>query len=213
MNPLRTVASLAVALFLALVAGAIGAPAQPDPGSLVDRMAKVNGKLQSYTATTHVDIAMHSFPFLSPALDGTYYFKQPDKQAIVFNTVPALAKEFQKVYPRLDPPGSWVSLYTISTFSSDATTTTLRLVPKKHGRVAHLDVRVDNTTATPIHYTWSYEDGGSVDFDQQYAQINGNFLVKSESGKIDLPQYKADVTSTFSNFKLNVPIEDKVFEG
>ena len=37
--------------------------------------------------------------------------------------------------------------------------------------------------------------------------------IKSQAGKVELPSYKADVTSTFSNFKLNVSIPDTVFGG
>ena len=183
-----------------------------DPSALLQRMTQVNSGLQSYTASMHVDVALHTFPFLSPALDGTFYYKAPDKDAIVFDTVPVLAKAFQKVYPKFDPPSRWPSLYTITVVGSDANTTTLRLVPKKHGRVAHLDVRVDNATATGASYAWTYEDGGDVTFDQQYMRVEGNYLVKSQTGKVNLPSYKADVTSTFSNYKLNVPISDKVFE-
>lgn len=204
---------------LAFVLGVIGAAVplgaraeNPDPGPLLQRMAQVNSGLQSYTASMHVDVALHTFPFLSPALDGTVYFKAPDKDAIVFDTVPVLAKAFQKVYPKFDPPARWPALYNVSVVAGDASSTTLRLVPKKHGRVSHLDVRVDNATATGTSYTWTYEDGGEVTFDQQYARVDGYYLVKSQSGKVNLPSYKADVTSTFSNFKINVPIPDKVFE-
>jgi len=184
----------------------------PDPSALLQRMAQVNSGLQSYTASVHAEIALHTFPFLSPALDGTFYFRAPDKDAIVFDTVPILAKQFQKVYPKFDPPSKWPSLYTISVMTEDANTTTLRLVPKKHGRVAHLDVRIDNVAATASSYTWTYEDGGDITFDVQYAHVEGNYLPKSQVGKVNLPSYKADVNSTFGNFKLNVPIADKVFE-
>ncbi|MBV8150168.1 MAG: hypothetical protein JO101_07865 [Candidatus Eremiobacteraeota bacterium] len=205
----RIVAALGI--LAVSLAAAPATQAQGDASALLARMSQVNAKLQSYTASAHVDIAMHSFPFLNPALDGTFYFKQPDKQAVVFDAVPALAKQFQKVYPRLDPPATWSAIYNVTAVGSEGGSTMLRLVPKKHGRVSHLDVKVDNASATPVAYTWTYEDGGTVTFDQSYAQINGNYLVKSESGRIDLPQYKADVTSTFSNFKLNVPISDSVF--
>ncbi|MBV8602511.1 MAG: hypothetical protein JO359_13185 [Candidatus Eremiobacteraeota bacterium] len=203
-----------VFVLTALLAGASAAPAQTSAiDGLIKRMSQVNSGLQSYTATTHVDVTLHTLLGLAPALDGTYYYKQPDKQAIVFDTVPAVAQAFQRVYPKFDPPSRWPADYKIALLSSDASTTTLRMVPKNGGRVAHLDVKIDNANATPTSYTWTYTDGGYVTFDQQYAQIGGNYLVKSQSGKVELPSYKADVVTSFSNFKVNVPIPDKVFEG
>lgn len=179
--------------------------------ALLQRMTDANPSLQSYTATLHVAIVMHSMPFLNPSLDGNYYYRRPDKQAVVFQSVPILAQQFQKVYPKLDPPGTWPGRYDITVLGDAAGSTTLRLVPKQQGRVAHLDVVVDDRDALPSAYTWTYKDGGSVSFQQQYVMIDGNYLVKSQSGHVDLPSYNADVTSTFSDFKVNVPIPDNVF--
>ena len=42
-------------------------------------------------------------------------------------------------------------------------------------------------------------------------QIGGNYVVKTQTGKVDIPHYNADVNSTFSNYKINVPVPDSVF--
>ncbi len=173
-------------------------------------MAGVNPNLQSYTASLHVVIALRTLP-LSPSLDGNYYYKRPDKQAVVFDTVPVLAQQFQKIYPKIDPPATWQELYDVTMLSDGGGTTMLRLTPKRPGRVAHLDVAVDNASAMPSSLTWTYLDGGTVSFEQQYARVDGNYLVKSQSGKVNLPAYNADVTTTFSNFHINVPVPDTVF--
>jgi outer membrane lipoprotein-sorting protein len=199
---------VAIAL-LAAATSAQGAAAS-SPGALVQRMASVNPSLQSYSASLHVVIMLHTLPF-SPSLDGNYYYKRPDKQAVVFNSVPALAQQFQKIYPKIDPPTTWQDLYDISTLSDNGSTTMLRLTPKRSGRIAHLDVAVDDTSALPSSFTWTYVDGGTVSFDQQYTRIRGNYLVKDQSGKVNLPSYSADVTATFSNFQVNVPVPDTVF--
>ena len=91
-------------------------------------------------------------------------------------------------------------------------TTTFRLVPKKNGRVEHLDVKADDASATIKNFTWTYKDGGSVSIDQTYSSVAGNYLVDKQIGRVDLPSYKADVASTFRNYKLNVPIDDSVFQ-
>ena len=204
------------ALIAALTIGAspraaVAAEAQAQNSDLFHRMMQVNAHLRSYKADLHADVALKTFPYLSPSLEGNVYYKQPDKQAVVFDTVPALAAQFKKVYPRLEPPAQWPSLYTMSLLGDERGTTTFRLVPRKHGRVSHLDVKADDSTATVRSMTWTYEDGGFVTFDETVQKQNDNYLVKSMNGHVELPAYKADVVLAYSNYKLNVPVSDSVF--
>jgi hypothetical protein len=154
---LATVA-LGLGLVPRLAAGA-EAPADVTTSDLYKRMVALNGDVRTYKASVHVDVVLKSFPFLSPSLDGTSYYRRPDRQAVVFDTMPSLASQFKKVYPNVDPPSRWPALYDVTVASDAGGATTFRLVPKKSGRVAHLDVVVDDATATIRAYTWSYTDG------------------------------------------------------
>src|SRR5271154_5815812 len=90
-------------LTLALAAAVFGAaPARADGNAagVYARMQRVNAGLQSYQADLHVEVTTHGFPFISPTLEGKAYFQQPDKNAVVFDTVPVLASQFKKVYPQ-----------------------------------------------------------------------------------------------------------------
>jgi hypothetical protein len=201
-------------LALALTLGAIAA-APPsttgDAAAVYARMQRVNAGLKSYQADLHVDVTTHGFPFISPSLDGKAYFEQPDKNAVVFETVPALASQFKKVYPQLEPPSEWAQTYDVTPVSDDGTTAQFRLVRKKSGRIDHVDVSVDDRTATVSSMAYIYKDGGTISFQQTYAVVDGNYVIKSQSGKVDLPQYHADVASSFTNYKLNVQIDQQVF--
>ena len=201
-------------LALVLIAGSLSA-ASADPGSsagaVYARMQKVNAGLKSYQADLHVDVTTHGFPFISPSLDGKAYFQQPDKNAVIFDTVPALASQFKKVYPQLEPPSEWPTIYDVTPGADDGTTAQFRLVRKKNGRIDHVDVTVDDHTATVTAMTYIYKDGGSISFQQTYAVVDGNYVIKAQSGKVDLPSYHADVASSFSNYKLNVRIDQQVF--
>ena len=179
--------------------------------ALYKRVVALNADVKSYKADVHLDVALKTFPYISPSLDGNVYYKKPDKEAIVFDTVPALAAQFKKVYPKIDAPSRWLALYDIGVLGSEDGFTTFRLVPKKNGRVEHLDVRIDEANATIKAYTWSYKDGGTVSFDQSYTSIGGAFLIDKQTGHVAFPSYKADVTSNFKNYKLNVAIGDEVF--
>ena len=205
--------SIRLVLALALAAASIAAApsAGGDAMAVYARMQKVNAGLQSYQADLHVEVTTHGFPFISPTLDGKAYFQQPDKNAVIFDTVPALASQFKKVYPQLEPPSEWPSVYEVTPVADDGTTSRFRLVRKKDGRVDHVDVGVDDRTATVTSMAYIYKDGGTISFQQTFTVINGNYVLKSQSGKVDLAQYHADVASSFSNYKLNVPIDQQVF--
>jgi outer membrane lipoprotein-sorting protein len=210
---MKSVSALASCLLvLSLSAAQAGADSTPSGTDLYHRMIALNAKLKTYTANVHLDVALKTFPFISPSLTGNVYYRQPNKEAVVFDTVPALASQFKKVYPRVDAPVDWPKIYDVTPLSDDSGTTTFRLIPKKNGRVEHLDVKVDDANATIKAYAWTYKDGGSVAFEQTFKTVDGNFLVDKQTGKVDLPSYKADVTSAFSNYKLNVAVADSVFD-
>jgi hypothetical protein len=202
-------------LVLALLLGSVAAAppgSDGDAAGVYARMQKVNAGLKSYQADLHVDITTHGFPFISPSLDGKAYFEQPDKNAVVFDTVPALAGPFKKVYPQLEPPSEWPATYDVTPVADDGTTAQFRLVRKKNGRIDHVDVTVDDRTATVASMTYVYKDGGgTISFQQTYTAMDGNYVLKSQTGKVDLPQFHADVASSFSNYKLNVRIDQQVF--
>jgi hypothetical protein len=195
----------------------LGAAAPPTPpvasGDLYARMQRVNEGLSSYQADVTVAVAMHGPPFISPTLQGKVYFKKPDKNAVVFDTIPLLAQQAKRIVAQMEPPAEWPAIYDITPGSDDGKTASFKLVRKKSGRIDHVDVTVDDKTATITGMTYYYKDGGSVAFTQTYDQISGNYVVKQQNGKVNVPNYSADVNSTFSNYKINVPVDDKVFQG
>ena len=213
MTRLGRLGALGLTFAFALPLQAAAATPDVTTNDLYKRMLALNGDLRSYKAAVHVDVALKSFPFLSPSLDGVSYYKQPDRQAVVFDTVPTLASQFKKVYPNVDPPSRWPELYDVSVAGDTGGATTFRLVPKKSGRVAHLDVKVDDATATISAYTWTYTDGGSVAFEQTFKNVGRDYLIDKQSGHVDLPSYKADVVSNFSHYELNVALPNDVFDG
>ena len=202
---------LAAALTGLAAAGVSADPPAGDAPAVFVRMQQVNAGLKSYQADLHVEITTHGFPFISPALDGKAYFEQPDKNAVVFDTVPVLANAFKKVYPQLEPPSEWPRVYDVTPLSDDGTTSHFRLVRKKNGRIDHVDVSVDDATATVSSMAYIYKDGGTISFQQTYILVDGNYVIKSQTGKVEIPHYSADVASTFSNYQLNVNIDGGVF--
>ncbi|MDQ2991300.1 MAG: hypothetical protein M3R30_00565 [Candidatus Eremiobacteraeota bacterium] len=203
--------AVAVALAIAFCVN-LHAPANAS-SDLLARMIALNPGLKSYTAAIHAEVHMTSFPFLSPVLDGTYYHKDPSKDKIVFTSgLPGIAKQFSKIYPRIAAPVAWKSTYVVTTGATGGTTTTFRLAPRKNGRIDHVDVVVDNATATILSMKWNYNDGsGYAEMHQTYTKVGNDYLVSGQTGHVEQSIYKADITSTFASFKLNDPIADSVF--
>ena len=214
----RLVQKTLVFAVIAALAGAgaarAGAQIQSSPAPLLARMASVSQSVKSYTASVHADVAMHSFPFLSPSLDGTFYHKEPSKNKIVFTSgLPFIAKQFSKVYPEVESPSRWQQIYAVSSEGDDGAFTTLKLVPRKHGRIDHIDAKVNDKTAEVISLRWNYNDGGYATLDQTYGDVDGHRLVTQQTGHFEVPHYNADLKSTFSNFKIDAAIPDSIFNS
>ncbi len=206
----RSFALLAAAAFAALAIPMLPASAQDD---LYARMQRVNNGLNTYQADVTVAIKLNTFPYLSPTLEGKAYYKKPDKNAVQFQSVRTLAGQLKKVVGQMEPPSDWPKLYEFSKTSDDGSFAMYRLVRKKNGRIDHVDVKVDDKTATVSEMTYFYKDeGGTIKFTNTYDQIAGNFVVKAQTGKVDIPHYNADVSSTFANYRINVPVNDAVFK-
>ena len=207
----RSFAYLTAALLLAVTA--LPAASADTQGELLARMEHVNAGLRSYQADVTVAVDTHGPPYISPTLHGQVYFKSPDKTAVQFQTVPLLANQLKHVVAQIEPAVEWPHLYNVTPTGDDGTNASFRLVRKKNGRIDHVDVTVDDKTATVIAMTYFYKDnGGSIAFKQTYDQVGGNFLIKQQNGKVEIPHYNADVQTTFANYKLNAPIPDSVFQ-
>lgn len=179
---------------------------------LIRRMAAAEDDVRSYTASVHADIRMHSFPYLSPSLDGTYYHKEPSMNKIVFTSgLPFIAQQFSKVYPEVESPSRWLTVYDVSLESTDGPYTILKLVPRKHGRIDHIDAKIENKTVDLVQLRWNYNDGGYATLNQTYGLVQGHRLVTRQTGHFDVPHYNADLKSTFTAFKINADIPDSVF--
>jgi hypothetical protein len=174
---------------------------------LLTQMAAPNAALTSYEVPVHFDVDLHSFLEMHTALDGTAYFRQPDKSAVDFNTVPLVADAFKHLAGTLGTPATWDQTYDVTLVSPNE----LQLVPKVSGNVAKVVVDVDPTTFGITRERFNYKNGGSIDIHQSNAQVGGFLLARTQTADFDLPNYKAHVVSTYGAYKLNVAIPDSVF--
>jgi hypothetical protein len=214
MNVTARYTALTLALSVAILGGAKVASAQaPDTSAaLMQRLIANTSAVKSYTATVHADIALRTFPYLSPSLDGTYYHKEPSHNKIIFTSgLPFIAKQFSKIYPEVESPSRWTEVYYVTSEGDAAGSMTFKLVPRKHGRIDHIDAKVDDKTAELVSLRWNYNDGGYATLDYTYGEIDGHPLFTQQTGHVEVPHWTADLKSTFTDFKLNANIPDSVF--
>jgi len=203
----------AVALLVALTAGAGVARASAPGDDLIARMAAVNPNLHTFTATLHAHVALKSFPFLAADVVGTYYYKQPDKNKVVLQGgVPLIAQQFDKLYAHIESPARWHAVYTVTLVSDDGRTTLFALVPRKHGNVARIEAAVDDKSATVTRMRWNYDNGGYAEMINQYGSVAGFVVVQSQSGHVQEPGYVADITSVLDEYKMNPTLSDDLFD-
>jgi hypothetical protein len=179
---------------------------------LLTRMIGLNPDLHSYSATMHAHVALETFPFLSTDIVATYYHKDPDLNKIaVTSGMPAVAQGFSQLFPRIEPPARWDALYTVTQTGDDGHATTFALVPRSVANVSKITVVVDDATATIRSERWDYANGGWASVDNRYSTIQGNALVMSQTGHVEEPSYKGDVTTTLSGYQLNPNLPDSLF--
>src|SRR5215469_5248846 len=103
---------------------------------LLARMSAVNSGLHSYTADMKAYVALTTFPFLSADIGAMVYHKDPDLNKVqITSGLPAVAKNFDKLYPQIEPPSRWMQLFTVAKVADDGKTTTFELTPKDNANV------------------------------------------------------------------------------
>ncbi|MDP9019176.1 MAG: hypothetical protein M3N19_12755 [Candidatus Eremiobacteraeota bacterium] len=192
------------------------APAQQlDPHSIVQKMIERNPDLHSFQAHVHVDVRMLNFPFYSPSLDGTSYFKRPDNYQVVFEHVPFFAKGVDHFFSDLADPSTWERRFIITTAGesilSGHRVVQLRLVAKIRGMIDHTMVYVDPANFEVLQLEWHYYNGGLITMTQAF-RLEGTFTVlSSQHATIHIPHVRAVADSRYTEYHTNVAVSDSVF--
>jgi anti-anti-sigma regulatory factor len=212
----RTVAAIAWMAAITCLSGA-RTEALPDvaPADVVRNVAAQSARLDSYEANVDVNVHLRSFPYLADRLSGTAYFKQPDRFEVVFQSVPAAAKGFDRLYSDIDDPTAWERRFDLSYVGEKAidghSDVVLRLVQKVRGMIDHEDVAIDPATWHVDSMEWHYYNGGTIAMTQQYRDAGGYDVLAAQHATIRIPYVHAAADATYSDYKTNVAIDDGVF--
>lgn len=199
--------------------GGVAARAQnpsPEAHSIIAKMADRNASLNSYKSRVHVDVRMLNFPFLSPKLDGTTYYKRPDNFEVVFDRVPSYAKGFERLFTDIGDPLGWEKDQNV-TFEGTQTLNgrpmlVLRLTKKIHSTILdHSIAYVDPQSFELWQMEWHYTSGGAVTMRQWYRSEGSYSVLSQQHADIDIPHVHAVADSTYGPYAVNAPVESSVF--
>jgi hypothetical protein len=198
-------------------AGLLGAAPPADPTlagplnveTVIGRMADRNPMLRSYEARVHVAVRMLNFPYLSPQLDGTSYYKRPDFYEVVFDRMPSYARGFGRLFDDVGSPRAWQKNQNI-TLDGIASLNGRQMIVLRLTKKIHSDI-LDHTLAyvDPIDYSlvqmeWYYTNGGKITMSQWY-RLQGDYVVLSQQhAAIDIPHVRAVADATYGTYQTNV---------
>jgi hypothetical protein len=201
-------------LIVALAAAVALSQSADQAHKILQKMVAVNSGVHSYVVRCHLDAAVRVYLHVHLDLDATYYFKQPDKAEVHFDTVPELARQFKNFYASTGTPATWPRDYKITLDGRDPEspdTVLLRLTPKQPGSLAYAVIAVETQTYGVVHQQWHYLDGSTINVEQQNERGPFYILPKHQIADFDFPHYKAHVIADFGDYQLNVPIDDSIF--
>jgi outer membrane lipoprotein-sorting protein len=187
-----------------------------DVHTILTRMEQRNANLQTYQARVHVDTHLLTFPWLSPKLDGTSYYKSPDKYEVVFDRVPSYAKGLNKFFGDVDQPSEWQREWNVALQGEQNVggrqLLALRLTKKiRSDQITDSIAYVDPSTFEVDRMDWHYTNGGTITMTQTYKQLGEYNVIATRHLDVHIPHVRAVADATYAQYQTNVAVSDTVF--
>ena len=211
----RAMLSCAAALSLAAAPAAAQAPAN-DAHGVIEKIEARNPSLRTFQARVHVDVRMLNFPFLSPKLDGTSYFKRPSNYEVVFDRVPRYARGFERLFADVGDAARWERDNNVALLGERALNgrpaIVLRLTKKIYSdQVEYADAYVDPSSYQVAQMEWHYRSGGSIVMTQTYKTEGSYTVIAAQHAAINIPHVRAVADANYGQYQTNVAVNDDVF--
>ncbi len=208
---------LAAAALLCSLTPAVGQQQQSgDAHTIIQRIMERNPSLHSFQARVHVDVRMLNFPFISPKLDGTSYFKRPNDYEVIFDRIPGYAKGFKKMFADIGDPAAWEResnvVYDGERSLNARPVLALRMTKKIHSTILdHAIAYVDATSYEILQMEWHYSSGGTIVMTQVYKNEGSYTVIATQHADIQIPHVHAVADATYRQYQTNVGINEAVF--
>lgn len=218
----RIVASMSLVIVVAGAprdARAADAPAalfgpRPSAADVLSRITTRDAMLASYTVPVHIDVHLRKLFSLHFGMNGTQYFKQPNRLALDVGKVPSNAR---RLFSQISTPMTWADTYDmrLAQAASDGVHTTYRLegVPKRGGDIDHVILDVDSDPSLPLHARWFCRDGMTIATVVDEQPAGPYWLPKHTEADLSASGYKIHVDIEYGGYNVNAGISDSVFSG
>ena len=114
--------------------------------------------------------------------------------------------------PTLQTAAMWPRYYEIRVDGDDGAATAFHLVPiDSKSALASIDVTVNDATGYMTRLRFVNRNGPEVTTEQTYAEVDRHAVIVAQSGETHGGGYKADVTTAFTGYQINVPVPESVF--
>jgi len=217
----RTCAKFIQAPLLALAVGVLaaaapaGAQAPLDAATIMQRIDQRNPSLQTFQARVHVHAHMLSFPWLSPNLEGTSYFKRPDNYEVVFDRVPSYAHGIDKLFGDISDPAAWqkdsnITFDGLETIDGHPLLALLMTKKIRSDQIKDTTAFVDPADYRVVRMEYHYMDGGTITMTQTFKQQGAYSVIATQHAEIS-HRVHAVADATFGTYQTNVAVDDSVF--
>lgn len=181
------------------------------------RVAATITSVRSYrvplTMSGNVKVGFISLPF---SMNGTEYFKAPDKDAMQLDNVPSLAKGFEHTMSSMGTPQTWEQTYAISLVGTQPRGKHVAYVlsgtPRHPGNVKSATMWVNRTSYAIEAVRFSYNNGATLDLELSHHGVSPHHVPTSIAVNASFPQYSGHAVIQYGTYEFNVPIADSVFE-
>jgi len=178
---------------------------------LFAQYASEEPSLHSYTVPLRATVAIHKLFTFHMGMNGTAYFRSPDRFAVDIHGVP---DQYRKTFAKLGTPRTWPQSYDLQVVGIDGTGDDriyhLRGTPYHPCEVEHLEADVAGPNA-PVKATWYMRDGGTIAATIDFTNAGAYSVPKSEHADIDSGGFKIHVDLAFGDYAVNGPVSDALF--
>lgn len=213
----------ALPLLLVVALGAAPPPAEAPAGSapqtaddVLERAVASRHELHSYQVSVTITGKVRaSFLSVPVSMNGTEYFKAPDKEAMHLNNVPSLAKAFSNTVNTMGTPQTWEATYDIVLQGTaphrNHTAYVLVGTPRHSGNVKTMTMWVNVKTYAIEGATFAYTNGSSLGLEFSHHGLSPYHLPTSIAVSAHFPGYSGDANIAYGPYQINVAVPDSVF--
>jgi hypothetical protein len=197
----------------AVDAAATFAP-RPTAAQVLARFTARDALLDSYTVPVHVDVHLHKLFTFHFGLNGTAYYKRPDRVALDLHSMPAA---YRRTFAEIGSPLTWAGTYDLRVRDvvTDDNHTTYRIegTPRRPGEIDHMLVDVDTDAYAMLRGHWIFKDGTAIAMTIEESAAGPYQLPKRAEADLDAGGYRVHAVLDYGPYSFNAVVADSVFTG